>query len=158
MNTGVISGRYARALLLLTQETGHGEQVCNQIRSLLAGPDRMPERLEPEIESIISLLARNGREEYLKFVFSSFVGMYYRSINVLSARLVTAVPAPGLGERLSELVCARTGFKIRLETAVDPDIIGGFVFDVDDYRLDASVRSSIEAVRRQFIEKNKRLV
>lgn len=158
MNTGIISSRYARALLLLTQETGRGEQVCNQIRSLLSDPDRIPENLEPDLEKIIALLARNGREDYLKFVLNSFVGMYYRSAGVLLAHLTTAVPAPGLGEKLTGLVSSRTGFKVLLETAVDPDIVGGFVFDIDDYRLDASVRSSIDAVRRQFIDKNKRLV
>lgn len=158
MNTGIISRRYARALLLLTQETGRGEQVCNQIRSLLSDPDRMPENLEPDLEKIIALLAKNGREGYLKFVLNSFVGMYYRSVNVVPAHLTTAVPAPGLAEKLAGIVLSRTGFKIALETAVDPDIVGGFIFDIDDYRLDASIRSSIDAVRRQFIENNKRLV
>lgn len=158
MNTGVISSRYARALLLLTQESGRGAQVCDQVCSLLKNPAEMPPALEPDLERLIALLSRNGRTEYLKFVFRSFVGMYYKSVKVLTAHLTTAVPAPDLGERLVGLVSSQTGYRVLLETSVDPEIIGGFVFETDDYRLDASIRSRIETVRRQFLEKNTRLV
>lgn len=158
MNTGIISTRYANALLMLTQETGRGEQVCNQIRGILRDPDNMPEHLEPEVEKIVALLARNGREDYLKFVFHSYVRLYFRSVGIRVAHLVTAVPAPELGKRLCDIITSRTGYKVILETAVDAGIVGGFVFEFDDYLVDASVRSQIETIRRQFIEKNTRLV
>lgn len=158
MNTGIISKRYANALLLLTQESGRGEQVCEQIRSLLRNPDNMPERLEPDLEKLVSLLSRNGREEYLKFIFQSYVRLYCHSAGVRVAHLTTAVPAPDLGRTLCELITSHTGYRVILETTVDPGIVGGFVFEFDDYLVDASVRSQIETVRRQFVEKNTRLV
>lgn len=158
MNTGIISSRYALAFLRLTQESGRGEQVCEQVRSLLREPDIMPAELEPDIEKLVALLRKNGREDYLKFVLRSFVDMYYDSVGARIAHLTTAVPSPGLGGRLCELVSKSSGLRIILETTVDPNIIGGFVFEIDDYLLDASVRSNIEAIRRQLIEKNNRIV
>lgn len=158
MNTGAVSKRYAKALLLLTQQTGRGAAVCAQAIALLENPDSQMGRLEPELEKLVSLLAANGRTDHLKYVLSSFIGQYRRSVGIISARLVTAVPSPGLGDKLSAIVKEKTGFKVELTEVVNPDIIGGFVFDTDEYRLDASVRSRIEAVRRQFIEKNTRLV
>lgn len=158
MNTGAISKRYARALLLLTRETGRGAQVCAQADALLRDPDAQIGALEPDLEKLVSLLAANSRTDYLKYVLSSFTGLYRRSVGIISARLVTALPCPGLGEKLSSIISSRTGLKVELTETVDPEIIGGFVFDTDNYRLDASVRSRIDAVRRQFIEKNTRLV
>ena len=55
-------------------------------------------------------------------------------------------------------VLENSGLRVVLETSVNPDIIGGFVFEIDDYILDASVRSSIEKIRRELIEKNNRIV
>ena len=158
MNTGAIASRYAGALLLLTQESGRGEQVCAQIRGILADPDSMPAALEPDLEKLIVLLKTNGRLEYLKFVLHSFVDKYLESVNTCQATLVTAVPAPELGERLRSLVSERLGRRIILNTRVDPSIIGGFVLDVDNYMFDASVKSQIETIRREFIAKNTRIV
>ena len=158
MNTGIIASRYANALLLLTEESGRGEQVCNQIRALLAAPDKMPDKLEPDLERLLVLLKKNGRTEYLKFIFRSFVDRYFESTGTCLAKLVTAVPAPDLGKKLCDLVSRLTGYRIILEASVDPSIIGGFVFDVDDNIFDASVKTQIETIRREFIEKNTRIV
>lgn len=158
MNTGAVSKRYAKALLLLTQETGRSAQVCEQAESLLRDPDSFKGKLEPDLEKMIALLAANGRTDHLRYILSSFIGQYRSSVGIISASLVTAVPSPELGERLSSLVTTKTGLKVELTQTVDPGLIGGFVFDTDQYRLDASVRSRIEAIRRQFIEKNTRLV
>lgn len=51
-----------------------------------------------------------------------------------------------------------TGGEVRLEEKADPDIIGGLVLTVGDYRLDASVRGQLETLRKEFIDKNKRIV
>lgn len=158
MNTGLIASRYANALLLLTKESGRGEQVCEQIRGILASPDDMPAEFEPDLEKLIALLKKNGRLEYLKFVLRSFVSLYFSSEGICLATLTTAIPAPGLGKKLCNLVTGLTGYRIVLDSRVDPSIIGGFVLDVDDNLFDASVRTQIETIRREFIEKNTRIV
>ena len=45
-----------------------------------------------------------------------------------------------------------------MEESVDPSLIGGFVLDLEDYRLDASVSRQIEDIRRQLVQKNNRIV
>ena len=47
---------------------------------------------------------------------------------------------------------------MQLEEKVDPDIIGGFIFELDGYRLDASVENHLSRIRRQLVEKNNRIV
>ena len=66
---------------------------------------------------------------------------------------------PGsLESRLRELIGKETGCELLLETKVDPSLIGGFVFEVEDMILDASVSRQLDFIRRQFIEKNRRIV
>lgn len=158
MNTGLIASRYANALLLLTKESGRGEQVCKQVRGILACPDDMPAEIEPDLAKLIALLKKNGRLEYLKFVLRSFVSLYFESEGICLATLTTAIPAPELGKKLCDLVSGLSGYRIVLDSRVDPSIIGGFVLDVDDNLFDASVRTQIETIRREFIEKNTRIV
>lgn len=66
---------------------------------------------------------------------------------------------PGsLESRLRELIGKETGCELLLETKVDPSLIGGFVFEVEDMILDASVSRQLDFIRRQFIEKSRRIV
>ena len=158
MNTGIISTRYAKALLMYVEQTGGGDRVCAQVREILKSPDNVPAKLEPELERFVALLAKNGRIGDVRFILHSFVTMYYRSKGISLAKLTTSIPAPGLEEKLRKLLEDRFGRKLIFETSVDPSLVGGFVVAVDDYVLDASVRSQIETIRRQFIKQNNRIV
>lgn len=158
MNTGTIATRYARALLRYVLETGNGEKVCAQVRALLADPDHAPSPLEPELQRFVALLIDQGRMEYVRFIFASFVRMYFRAIGVKLVRLVTVVPAPELEQRIKTMVESRTGCRVEMETVTDPTLVGGFVVEIDDKMLDASVRNQIATIRREFVEKNRRIV
>ena len=48
--------------------------------------------------------------------------------------------------------------EMELQTDVDPSIEGGFVFDINDFRLDASIATQLKRVKQQFIDKNRRIV
>lgn len=159
MNTGVISSRYAKALLKLVDETGNGPQVCGQVKALLEDPDRAASmELCDELQKFVRLLVRNGRSQYIRMAFISFLGMYRDSRNIHSAHLTTAVPAPSLERRLADMVREKTGGEVELHSKVDPSVIGGFIFEIDDYMVDASVSKKIGDIRRQLIEKNNRIV
>lgn len=158
MNAGIISGRYATALLRYVQETGGGERVCRQVKALLESPDSVVNALEPELARFMELLVSKGRTELVRPIFRSFISQYYKSIGVRIAHLTTAVPAPELGEKLLPILEERFGGRVEIETSVDPSISGGFVVEVDGYQMDASLRHRIETIRRQFIISNNRLV
>lgn len=158
MNTGIISSRYAKALLKLVDETGNGDAVYGQIQQVLQNPDQMPSEWEPELLKFVQLLVRNKRLPYLKYIFHTFIDLYNTSRDRIIARLTTAVPAPSLEVKLKSLLEEKLGREVLLEASVDPSIIGGFVLIVDDKMLDASVSRQIEEIRGQFLDKNKRIV
>lgn len=135
--------------------------------------------LAPELRRFILLLTRNGRIGYSRLIFRSFISEYHRSRHIKCARLVVADPSllspsvsggmsaeaggqpaveSSLEVRLRRLVGERAGCELRMTTQVDPSLVGGFVFEVDDLLLDASVARRIDLIRRQFIEKNRRIV
>ena len=61
--------------------------------------------------------------------------------------------------RLRTILERRSGCKVHFETQVDESLIGGFIVQIDsEYVLDASVRSQLESVRRQFVIQNNRIV
>ncbi|MBQ3722139.1 MAG: F0F1 ATP synthase subunit delta [Bacteroidales bacterium] len=158
MNIGVISRRYATALLKYVTESGHGEQVYAQVKALLADPDTAPKPLCEDLQKFTALLVKNDRMPMVKLVFSSFLQQYEAQAGIHVARLKTAVDSPALQEKLQAFVREKIGGTVEFKTEVDPDLIGGFVLDVDGCRMDASVARQLDDIRKQWIEKNKRIV
>ena len=159
MNAGVISSRYAKALLKYTQETGNGERVFTQVRDLLRRhADMASVELEPELRNLVALLIRKDRLEEVKSIFRDYVRMYCDSTGTVLAHLTSVVPSPDLERKVTALLEEKTGRRIILEADTDPGLIGGFTLLVGDYLLDASVRHQIDAIRRQFIIQNNRIV
>lgn len=184
MNEGVVASRYARALLKYVQEDGTGDKAYAQAGVLVLRMEEvaklkdyvqnhdeisLPKRLEllssalgePLLESLerfVTLVYRNRRMECLLRMFISFIQQYRKAADIKVGRLVTACPAEGLRERLEALVQERTGARVQISAEIDEDIIGGFIFKVDDLLLDASVRTQIRRIERRLIDNNNRIV
>lgn len=141
----------------------------------------LKDSMAQELHKFLELLIRNGRIGDVRLVLTTFVTEYYRSRHIKRARLVVADPAlldpeptpsdpvpvegslrqaqrSALESRLRDLVEKQTGCRLILKTEVNPSLIGGFVFEVEDMILDASVSRQLDVIRHQFIEKNRRIV
>lgn len=158
MNTGAITKRYAQALLLLTQESGRGVQVCNQVMALLRDPSKVPAHLEPDLSRFAAFVVQKGRREYLRRILRIFVDLYCESVGLSHVILTSTVQSNQLEERVRSVLESRLGHPILLETEVDPALIGGYRVEVDGKMLDASVRRQLQILRREFIVKNNRIV
>ena len=185
MNDSIIRTRYADALVKFVRETGNGDSVCKQAEKLahvlgevpdlsrmMAAKDVVPvakkrellrsalgDPMAPELERFVDLLIENGRIGALRMILLDFEDRYRRSLGLRKARLKVAVPpTEELLARLKALVKERTGDEAVIDVEVDPSLIGGFVFDIDDALIDKSVARKLELIRLQFIEKNRRIV
>ena len=47
---------------------------------------------------------------------------------------------------------------LEFKTSVDPEILGGFIFGLDTYRLDASIATQLKRVKNQFMDKNRKSI
>ena len=95
-------------------------------------------------------------------ILKSFEDQYYESRGIVRGRLVLPsepdASALALEDKLKSLIETRTGKQLLLVTEVDETLIGGFVLEVEDKLLDASVSRQLERIRAQFIERNRRIV
>ena len=79
----------------------------------------------------------------------------------MNVSLTTAVPFSDneIKQKIAEILPKELeSYRLELHNNVDSSIIGGFIFDIEGTRLDASVSSQLKTIRHQFIEKNRRIV
>ena len=184
MNTGPIASRYAKSLMKFVMETGAGEKVYSQacvlvqrmqgLEQLSSAIQKHPELsidrkiqlleaalgepLAEELIRFVKLVYTNGRIQYFLRMMSSFAEQYRSYCGIKAGRLVTALPVPGLREELQNVMQERTGFKVVLDESVDESLIGGFVLQVDDLRMDASVDGQLRRLRRSLVDDATRIV
>lgn len=184
MNSGIIASRYAKAFLKFVQESGSGNIAYSQACDLVHIMGEIPQLKEyltdavdvsadkkialisaaldapvdASISRFLTMVTEHRRLEYFPRMLMSFIEQYRISNNIKVGTLVTAVKNEGLCARLEELFHERTGAQVILEEKVSPEIIGGFVFELDGNRLDASVENHLDRIRRQLVEKNNRIV
>jgi F-type H+-transporting ATPase subunit delta len=68
------------------------------------------------------------------------------------------MPAPELKASLEAVMHEKTGVKVLLEESVDESLIGGFVLQVEDLRMDASVQTQLRRLHDELVEKANRIV
>lgn len=184
MNTGEIVSRYAKAFQAYVGDAPDADLVCNEVMTLVKAMNAHPKlrqalsdpvactpaskvdllkaalggNMDPRLERFISMVIRNGRAAFLRMMLYTFVDKVFHQKKILRASLVTAVRSGELEERIREVVGNITGCTLLIETHVDPSLIGGFMLTIDDERIDASVKGQLDALRRQFVEQNKRLI
>lgn len=156
MNAGLIASRYATALLLFAQEEGMPARVYDDAGALqeaLRSPQALAtcvEGLSAPMQKFLSLVIRNRRTDYLAAILNSFRAQYRQEYGITRAWLTTAVDNPGLADRLTELMKQQGFTQIDFQTEVNPALIGGFIVQVEDKRLDASIASQLKQVRKDL--------
>ncbi len=176
MNTGIISVRYARALLKSAAASGEKEKVFSDMKRLASNFIELP-ALRKTMEnptvgkgdkeqllctacgsspcdltrSFIKLVLKEGRENMVQFMANSYMSLYRSDRNIVPARLTTAVPVnEAVRAKFNDVVKKRTNADIEFETKVDADIIGGFILEYDTYRMDSSVQSQLRSILKQL--------
>ena len=83
----------------------------------------------------------------------SYIQIYRKSQKMVSGRLIvpTAID-DNIAKRLRELIEQKVGGPIQFEFEVEenPEILGGFILEYDTYRLDASLRTQFNQLRREL--------
>ncbi len=172
MDIGVISVRYARALLKSATEQKLDETVYQemqllaksyvdvpQLRHTIDNPMLSKDKKEMLLltavggqpteltKAFIQLVLREGREPVMQFIANSYVTLYRQQKNVIRGRLITAARvSPETEQKMRQMVESKTNGTVEFETEVNPDIIGGFILEYDTYRMDASVKAKLNNI------------
>ena len=172
MDIGVISVRYARALLKSATDAKIEADVYKEMQTLAKSYTEVPQ-LRQTIDNpmlskdtkqqllltavgekpceltkaFISLVLKEDRENVMQFIANSYVTLYRQQKNVIRGRLITAAAvSPATEQRMRQMVESKTNGTVEFETEVNPDIIGGFILEYDTYRMDASVKSKLNSI------------
>jgi F-type H+-transporting ATPase subunit delta len=122
------------------------DQKRNVLNALIARA-----RVRPTTANFLQVLLRNQRLPDLSEINKRFARELDDRSGVVLAQVTTARPVPsslqdGLQERLSKL----TGRRVRLQFAVDEDLIGGVTTRIGSTVYDGSVRTHLQQIRQKM--------
>ena len=172
MDIGVISVRYARALLKSAANQKLEEQVYQemmtiaksylevpQLRHTIDNPMLSKDKKEGLLlaaagekpcqltRNFIQLVLKEDRENVLQFMANSYITLYRKQKNVIRGKLTTAARVSAQTEqKMRQMVESKTNGTVEFETEVNPDIIGGFILEYDTFRMDASVKTKLNNI------------
>jgi F-type H+-transporting ATPase subunit delta len=172
-----LATRYAKSLIDLAIEKGELEKVyadmqwlnavcksnkdfVNLLRSPIIKGETKKKILEAVTTGNISemtaafnrLLITKNRESNLPEISNAFINAYKEKKNIHTIKLTTASPVNDLIKNaIIDQIKKTTGYKnIEVEEKVDAAIIGGFVLQVGDQLVDASIAYDLRTIAKQF--------
>lgn len=99
----------------------------------------------------IDLLCGNNREGILYDISSDYLNLLNESRGIAEAEIRTVIEIPDKEKKnLVEKLKRYTGKDIKPTFRIDKDIKGGFVAQIKDTIIDASIRRQLELLKEQF--------
>lgn len=172
-----LASRYAKALLDLAVEQNAVDSTLQDIRVLDAASKQSREftnmlrspiinagkkqeiltailggKMTALTQGFINLLVSKGREANMPEIAESFIAQYKVMKNIKTVKLTTATPISDTVKQsiIKNVVASVHNGEIEVKEVVDPNIIGGFILQMDDKLVDASVRRDLNDVKAQF--------
>jgi F-type H+-transporting ATPase subunit delta len=118
--------------------------------------DGLTEGMKTQATNFLKVLVDNGREEILEEVLGRYEQLVKEHLGRIEVEVTTAVELSEIQlDRLRERL-GRTleGREIILETNVNPDLIGGAVFQFGGRMMDGSIRGRLESLREEMLERS----
>lgn len=111
-------------------------------------------KVHPLTMSFFEIIVRKNREPILTDIAREFHNAYNAYNGIGRATVVTAVPLDAAMRSEFEALVLKYSDKKKIELLekVDPALIGGFVLNVGDRQVDASIRSKIKTLQVQFTQ------
>jgi F-type H+-transporting ATPase subunit delta len=178
MQSPRLAGRYAKSLIDLSQEKGQLETVYKDMRYLqqvvkqsrdfvvlMKSPVIRADKKNAILDAVSKdklsdltkafnrLLVTKGRESVLPEVVNAFIDQYNAIKGIHKVKLTTAVEASeDLKQSMISKLKSEAGLDIvELETKVDPSLVGGFVLEFNNNKVDASILRDLKDVKKQFL-------
>ena len=177
MDNGRISVRYARALFQLAQEQHCEDAVydgltrfahnylmaISQFNEVLADPlvaqeekvklmeMAVGEPLHDTLKQFIAFVADQKREDKMFLISMKFMEMYRTKHNILSTHVTTATELPeATYDKIKAFIKKTFDAEAEIDVHIDPSLIGGFILDIENSRMDASVAGQLNALKNKL--------
>jgi F-type H+-transporting ATPase subunit delta len=177
MDESKIAVRYAKALLSLAKEKEVTELVKIDIETIFHLFETYPRfnqvlespviRISEKRElfknvfsdilntmtySFLMLLLTNQREAYLKDISRNFLESYRKEAGFKAANLISAIEInQATIEQFRTFIRKHFNSEVDLTCTIDTKLIGGFVLQVEDQQIDASVAAKLKKLKRELL-------
>jgi len=179
MDQGLIPRRYARALYKFALERKQDRKVYELMKTLAASFDSEEQLLaairNPFVSSadkvslltvsagatgadscfndFMKLLVHNRRIAYARGIALSYIEQYREANDIYKVEVATAANmAQRETDRLKTLIERHLkGATMEYSQKVDPDLIGGFVINIGNEQLDASISNELKQLRLKLL-------
>ena len=184
MDLGIISVRYAKALLKFASEKGEVKDVYRSMQTLADSYQTIPslrQTLEnPNVDNerklhILTLAAgkdiceslrqffllvlKNRRVTMIQFIAHSFIDSYRKQNHLINCELTVPVSLEDAQlNRLKKLVKEKTNHEVEFIVNVDPSIIGGFIMEYDSTCFDASIAGRLKNIKKSLLNDDRFLI
>jgi F-type H+-transporting ATPase subunit delta len=176
MLTSKVAKRYAQGLLDFTNESGQTNAVfaeMKDVKKVMSESEdlnkffktpyidaKKKEDVAKEIfkgfspvsQNLITLVIRHGRENHLKNIAQEFINKVEDINGVQRITLTTAtqLSKENVDQILKSTDLVKAGSNFDLNLTINPDILGGYILRVGDQQIDASVKSKLNNIKKDF--------
>lgn len=176
MDLGLISVRYARALLKFAESQNCAQQVYHELLEMdsamrimtmlkdaienpMLSKDKKLDLLNHAVsnplsdvtQSFFKLVTNKKRDKIISQIINAYITLYRKNNNIISGKLITATHVSEETElKMRKMVESKTNGNVEFQTEVNPDIIGGFILEYNTYRMDASVKRKLSTILTQL--------
>ncbi|CEJ69168.1 ATP synthase F1 subunit delta [Chryseobacterium oranimense] len=176
MLTSKVAKRYAQGLLDFTNETGQTAAVFSEMKDVkkimsqsadlnkffltpyidakkkIEVADQIFKDFSVSSQNLIRLVIKHGRENQLKNIAQEFINKVEDINGVQRVTLTTAtqLSKENLDQILRSTNLVKAGSNFDLNLNVKPEILGGYILRVGDQQVDASVKTKLNQVKKDF--------
>lgn len=176
MLTSKVAKRYAQGLLDFSNEVGQTEVIFSEMKDVVkimteskdlnrffqtpfidfkkktAVASEIFKSFSPISQNLIKLVIKQGRETHLKDIAQAFINKVedIKGIQRITLTTATQLSQKNVDDILksTSLVNASNAFDLRIN--INPEILGGYILRVGDQQVDASVKTKLSQIKKEF--------
>lgn len=176
MLTSKVAKRYAQGLLDFTQENASTASVFAEMKDVVKIMNESKELnaffatpfidskkkiavasdifrdFSPVSKNMISLIIKQGRETQMKNIAQEFINKVedMQGIQRITLTAATQLSQQNVDDILKASGLVKDTSNFDLQTNINPEILGGYILRVGDQQVDASVRTKLNKLRKDF--------
>ncbi len=106
-----------------------------------------PMQLDPITQNFLGVLAENGRLDQLGAALAAFETMLADHRGEVTAQVTSAFPLkPAQIKEIGAQLKSRAGRDVKVETHVDPEILGGLIVRMGSQMIDSSIKTRLNTL------------
>ena len=103
------------------------------------------------LKQFIAFVADQKREDKMFLIAMKYMEMYREKHHILSTQVTTATQLPEeTYDKIKAFVKQTFDADAELDVHIDPSLIGGFILDIENTRMDASVVGQLNALKNRL--------